>query len=244
MSKYIITESQRKFLFEEISISSGLMDFMPFTKAIEKLQKLLGDDAFKNEVRTYLTNVAALSDSEIKRLIKKDYNLDKLEYRTRPSKKTDLISGMIYYIFNNNFSKKESEGISYFEFVEFGSQKIRYYFDEELETFIGFLAFGERTYANRRCAVVGGIEVIHTAKSRGYGKFMYLSLFNNYSVIKSDDNLFEESLNIWVNVLPRYCNVWLVDETRKKFKKIESKGLLPIYENYDFFIASKESLFS
>jgi len=243
MAKYLITEKQKRFLFEEMQISGGLMDFTPFTKAIEHMENTLDDTTFRNDVRTYLTDVASLSDDEIKKFIKKDYNLEKIEKRYNPSKKTDLISGMIYYIFNKHFPKKELQGISYTQFDESAKFKNRFYFDEELETFIGFLNFGEGTFENRSCAKVSGIEVIHTAKSLGYGKFMYLSLFNDYSVIKSDDHLFEESLNMWVNVLPKYSNVWLVDEARNKYKKINIKGELPIYENYDFFVASKEDIF-
>jgi hypothetical protein len=69
-----------------------------------------------------------------------------------------------------------------------------------------------------------------------------MSLLDEFEVVKSDDQLFTDSLNIWVNVLPKYAYVWLVDENRKKYKRIQLKGKLPIFENYDYFIASKKKV--
>jgi hypothetical protein len=239
MKKYIITESQYNNLSEQITIASGSMDFNPIYNTISRLIDDLGQEAVSNDSKEYLSNVAGLSDEEITKLIGNTNNLYKLEHKSK--RNTDLICGVIYYISKKNYELTVVGNLSYSQ--SFKSEWVRNFFDEELETFVGFMSFFHTDFKSYPDAViVKGVQVIDNAKSQGYGKLMYLSLFEEYSVIKSDDFLFTQSLNIWVNVLPKYTYVWLVNESRKKFKRIQLKGNLPIFENYDYFIASKEKV--
>jgi hypothetical protein len=236
MKKYIITESQYKNLSEELTIASGGMDFNPIYNTISRLIADLSESVVGQNGREYLSSVAGLSDEEIDKLIGDKNNIYKLEKKS----KSDLICGLIYYVFKKNYILKPFGNLSYCNNND--SDWTRNYFDEELESFIGFMSLNKIKFKGYDGIKVSGIQVVDTAKSRGYGKMMYLSLFDEFTVVKSDEFLFSESANIWVNVLPRYVNVWIIDESGRKYKKIKLKGELPIYEQYDYFIGSKENV--
>ena len=236
MIKYIISQTQYNILSEQLIVSSGKMDFNPIYNTISRLIADLGESVVGQDSREYLSSVAGLSDEEIDKLIGDKNNIYKLEKKS----KSDLICGLIYYVFKKNYKLNSIGNLSYCHNLDF--DWTRNYFDEELESFIGFMSLNKIKFRGYNGIKVSGIQVIDSAKSRGYGKLMYLSLFDEYTVVRSDEHLFMESANIWVNVLPRYVNVWIIDESGRKYKKIKLKGELPIYEQYDYFIGSKENI--
>jgi len=239
--KYVITENQFKKLQEEMMTLKGSMDFSPIYNSISKLETALGEDTLKDLVVEYLTSVVGMDESEIKKLLGSSNNVYKLE------KRIDLIPSFIYYVGVNNYQMVSvSPSLSYFVIPFWGWD--RYYVDPEIESYVGFLSLHRNKYVSKKdskeysCGKVNGIQIIKPFKSSGYGKQIYVSLLDEFEVVKSDDQLFTDSLNIWVNVLPKYAYVWLVDEFGKA-KRISSKGKLPIYENYEYFIASKKDIY-
>lgn len=236
MIKYIISQTQYNILSEQLTVASGKMDFNPIYNTISRLITDLGQDVVGQNGREYLSSVAGLSDEEIDKLIGDKNNIYKLEKKS----KSDLICGLIYYVFKKNYILKTFGNLSYCNNNDF--DWTRNYFDEELESFVGFMSLNKIKFKGYGGIKVSGVQVVDAAKSRGYGKMMYLSLFDEFTVVKSDEFLFSESANIWVNILPRYVNVWIIDESGRKYKKIKLKGELPIYEQYDYFIGSKENI--
>jgi hypothetical protein len=239
--KYLITENQFKKLQEQMMTLKGSMDFNPIYSSINKLEGQLGQNALRDLAVEYLTSVVGMTESEIKKILGSENNLDKLE------KRLDLITGFIYYVgVNNSEMVSVSPSLSYFTLPFWGWD--RFYVDPEIESYVGFLSLYRNKYVSKidlkeySCAKINGIQIIDPFKSSGYGKQIYVSLLDEFEVVKSDDQLFTDSLNIWVNVLPKYAYVWLVDEFGKT-KRISSKGKLPIYENYEYFIASKKDIY-
>ena len=232
--KYLITESQYTILKEELMIQQGVMDFSPINDMINVLTLELGGDIIKSDMQDYLSSAVGLSEDEITKLVGGTYNIHKLK------KKIDLICGLLYFIAKKHNNLIKVGNLSYLPSVK--NSWFRGYFDEGLETYIGFMSVFKKSFKGLDCYKVSGIQVINQAKSRGYGKEMYLSLFNDAEVIQSDDQLFTDSLNIWVNVLPKYAYVWLWSQYEKP-KRIKLNGELPIFEDYEFFLASKTKLF-
>lgn len=233
--KYLLTKSQFRLLKEELMIHTGSMDFNPIYNTISMLNRELGEDVIKKDTQEYLLNVIGLDDREITKLLGPTYNT----YKLLP--KNDLICGLIYYITKKHYNLVEVGELSYHQ--SYISNWYRNYFDEELETFVGFMSLFKKTFMGYKCFKISGIQVANKSKSRGYGKSMYLSLFDDVDVIVSDDQIFDDSLNIWVNVLPKYSYVWLIDSYGKP-KRVSIKGDVPIYENYEFFVASKNNIFN
>jgi hypothetical protein len=54
---------------------------------------------------------------------------------------------------------------------------------------------------------------------------MYLTLLDEYTWLISDTSLYNDSLNIWVNVLPKYATVGYINEYDNLMKLTSMKNI-------------------
>jgi GNAT superfamily N-acetyltransferase len=103
-----------------------------------------------------------------------------------------------------------------------------YFFDPLLKDIIGIVFCSDiseyhlSNYPIKKTALCVNVSAVDKAfKGQGYGKKMYLAVIDHAGCLLSDQSLYNESLNIWVNVLPKYVNyVGYVDKFLK-LKKIK-----------------------
>jgi hypothetical protein len=152
-------------------------------------------------------------------------------------KKTSTHGSLSYFLASNLLQLKESYGLSYFRYKERSFHKY-FFFDSEIEEFVGLLEVSETLTLpyNSYKVVLSAVEKEYIG--RGYGSKMYLTVLNNVDYLKSDQSLYSDSLNIWVNFLPKMVNTWakLYDD------KIPVKTDLKSHINpelVDYYFASK-----
>ena len=88
---------------------------------------------------------------------------------------------------------------------------------------------------------VTGSEVDAEFKGSGYGKEMYYSLIEDFDLLASDRYLYDNSLNIWVNVLPKKYHVFAVlKNSNKNLVKITPKSKLPDVEKVIRYVVVKD----
>jgi hypothetical protein len=152
-------------------------------------------------------------------------------------KNNDVISNLAYYI-SKDFLKieKSNFGLKYVKIKQ--NSYIKYYFfDSELNELVGILEINEfnSPYAPKNSYNVVVSAVDKYIKGTGYGKNMYLTVINDVGILFSDDMLYKESLNIWVNVLPKYIdNVGYVDSNGNSHK-ITNKTKIPFDDIKRFY---------
>jgi hypothetical protein len=111
-----------------------------------------------------------------------------------------------------------------------------WFFDPEIKDFIGRISVSDNENYPSPSYQVGVSSVDPVFIGRGYGNKMYLTVLNDCEYLISDTVLFNDSLNIWTNVLPKYVNVWA--RYGDEFIPIKKKFVNP--ENVKYYIASKK----
>jgi ribosomal protein S18 acetylase RimI-like enzyme len=139
-------------------------------------------------------------------------------------------SAFMYKLVKNNFKLKKFEDLVFFEI-----NNDYYFFDPDIEDYVGFISCGklkdssQTTNAIKKSALCVNTSAVDKAfQGSGYGKKMYLAIINDAGCLLSDTSLYDSSLNIWANVLPKYIKyVGYVDESdnlRKISGRMDTKA--------------------
>ena len=153
----------------------------------------------------------------------------------------DALSGFVYYLTKKYIDLKQGVELEFFVGKEEDSdEKTFYFFDPYLKIFVGQIIlkkhgiFGGKSFRVKMSATDD--ELIGT----GYGIKMYLTLLDKFDFLSSDYSLFTGAYRIWKHVLPKYVNVWGVEETTlgEKYYKIDPQSKKSV-KKYDYFVASK-----
>lgn len=153
-------------------------------------------------------------------------------------KRTSTHGSLSYFLAKNLVELKESYGLSYFRFKERGFYDY-FFFDPEIEEFVGILQVSQALsfpYDSYK-VVLSSVEKEYIG--RGYGSRMYLTLLDNVDYLRSDQSLYTDSLNIWVNFLPKMVHTWAKLYDDKKPVKIDLKSHINP-ELVDYYFSSKK----
>lgn len=194
----------------EDSLYNVIDNALKETKIIKELIKFAKEEFFLDlsdihprDLYDYWTDAAQGYGAKIKK-----NKLKKLKERY-------FWSAFMYRLVKNNFKLKNSQGL---EFLEI--QNDYFFFDPEIEDYIGFMTCSKlgksawTTKAIKKSALCVNTSAVDKAfHGSGYGKKMYLTVIDDAGCLLSDISLYESSLNIWVNVLPKYVKyVGYVDD--------------------------------
>jgi hypothetical protein len=249
--KYLITESQYNRI-NEISVYEGGMDpSESYESILTIIKNKIGNKKFKEEIKKYLKRNIGLSPKkerddfsfkEYSRQIQGYDYVDKDEYN--PSLfSTDVLSNMAYN-FAKKYLKVEELGTLECYIEKSGNIKEYYFFDPELEMSVGSIKLYKNNYWEGDAWNVSLSSVDREVKGSGTGKSMYLALLDDVDVLFSDTTLYEDSLNIWVNVLPKICYVYaLIDDSRRPKRILPSTKILN-HENVKRYFATKDPSFA
>ena len=240
--KIIISERQNKLL-QEVNVGKGILKADPLS---ELFDELLNKSKVIKLTRKYLENVAAPNIDEFPDEKLSNY-LDSLGsvYYKEPLPKyyysPDVVSGLAYFLGKNIFDFKKSYGLNYF--ITSTQYQKYWFFDPEIKQFIGHIVVknvsdSDDIGSDSTVERVDFVSIDKAFKGRGYGIKMYLTVLSNVDFLMSDSLLYNESLNIWVNILPKYAKVWartFWDE--RPFVPINKKGFVKP-ENIKFYVAS------
>ena len=245
MAKYIISERQYN-LIKEVTTPEGKYEAEPlndFFNLFDYANPKFSEKKVSKMVRKYLeTNVGVdtskISDEKIYEYFsnlksswsKKIKGLPKIFYNI------GVMSGLSYFL-AKNFLKLKKTPYSLVYFLEELNSTINYwFFDPEIKDFIGRISvtnndnYPEPTYQ----IAISSVDPVFIG--RGYGTKMYLTILDDCEYLISDTLLYKDSLNIWVNVLPKYANVWArIGDT---FSPIKKNFINPI--NVKYYVASKK----
>ena len=213
--KYIITEQQYKRV-NEITIFDGIMRVSPSYKDVLDIVKDdNGDKEYYKFVKRYVKKVLGYP-KEFKKRDVKDYGraamYDNTEEMPEELKNPEVLSNMTYLMAKKFLKVKMLGGLECY-IKKYGSNKQYFFFDPELEMcvgsvylnkmfeedYLGAISLPEESYS------VSLSKIDSDIKGMGYGKLMYLAVLSDVDVLMSDKTLYSDSLNIWVNVLPRYA---------------------------------------
>lgn len=156
--------------------------------------------------------------------------------------KYDVVSGFAYYIAKKYFKLKSGGfGLEYVKSDDNDGDKTFFFFDTAFKIFIGKVSIEKI----RNQFIKGNVYKVGTAAAErkligmGYGLKMYLTILEYCDFLISDSILFTGSFRIWSEILPKYVNVWWVNEEKKKVKKITlQKPFAQETDDVDFFVAS------
>jgi len=154
-------------------------------------------------------------------------------------------SAFMYRLAKNNFKLKNSQGL---EFLEI--QNDYFFFDPEIEDYIGFMTCSklknssQTTNAIKKSALCVNTSAVDKAfHGSGYGKKMYLAVIDDAGCLLSDTSLYDSSLNIWVNVLPKYVKYVGYIDDEDNIQKISGDVGLKQYHIKRFFATNDPSFF-
>lgn len=251
--KYIITEKQYKIL-SEIHIQRGTLDFDDSYIAIFTLIKeKVGEDKIKRAVKYYIKDelgyhLTKFKKSDVQKyvdLFPDSFSIDNNHIPPELQTK-DVLSNLAYYLVKRFFKLRRLGGLEFFiETTSWGDRNYLF-FDPELEQSVGSINikkvsdfFGDVKFPEDSWAVrTAGID--SEAKGTGLGKQMYLALLDDVDVLFCDSFLYEDSLNIWVNVLPKYVYVGAVfNNIHKKPVMISRRTKLLDLESVKRYFATK-----
>lgn len=235
--KIIVSEKQNKLL-QEVTVGKGILKV---DSLAELFDELLNKPKVIKLTRKYLENVAAPNIDNFPDEKLSSY-LDSLSsvYHKEPLPKyyysPDVVSGLAYYLGKNLFDFKKSYGLNYF--ITNTQHQKYWFFDPEIKQFVGYIVVKDAFDFDSNVKRVDFVSIDKDFKGRGYGTKMYLTILSGVDFLMSDSLLYKESLNIWVNVLPKYAKVWARTQwDERPFVPINKKGFVKP-ENIKFYVAS------
>ena len=161
----------------------------------------------------------------------------------------DVISNLAFYLASNLLKMKDGIEVKYVKYSSAYSDATYYFFDSELEELFGYIKVDEEEIKGlRKYCKTNTINKVRSTMSdkelrgTGIGKNMYLTLIDKFGCLASDSTLYENALNIWVNVLPKYSNVYYYDNNEYEGGEIKPLDVtqLPERIDVDFFFATKK----
>lgn len=248
MAKYIITERQEKLL-KEIRVVPGELIITPLYNVF----KYLIIPKLKTNSKFVIQSTRMFFRDEMGKNLKK-YNDGDLEnylidlsdtVSNRYSKslrKPATIASLAYYLVKKMYKFQEFQGLEYIKKIN--SPFYRYlFFDPEIQEFIGFMEVRKSLSLPGNSMKVTLSSVEREYIGRGYGSRMYMCVINQVDYLESDDNLYPDSLNMWVNYLPNKVNVWAEvydeDSMKNKYVLLSSENFISP-EDIESLIASNK----
>jgi hypothetical protein len=231
--KYIITESQLKIV-SEIGLNSGVFENTVTDDFFRYVNSKIGGEKIIKTIKEYF-------ESEVGYNVKKHLNknelkkyFDSLTYAhadfsgfPEELKNVDVIGNMSFFFAKKFF--KIHQGVDILYVKTKGDDY--YFFDPELEELVGNISVGSiyesfRELFPKKVKRVIISTVDKMLKGQGYGTKMYRTIIEDVGCLVSDTSLFGESLNIWVNVLPKYYKSGYVTESldSNDYKLVLMKG--------------------
>jgi hypothetical protein len=226
---------------EEISLYSGTLERTVENDIIEFLNEKLSNRQILNKLRKFASklfiDLSSVDDYELSDYWKKVEISGYVPKKYIKEKKLIILtknffwSSFIYYLAKNTMGLKKYDDLEYLK-----KNDIYFFFDSVLEDYVGFIKCNKLKdiislkIPIKKSALVVYVSAIHpTFKGKGYGKKMYLAVIEDAGCLISDQGLYSESLNIWVNVLPKNVNyVGFIDD-EGNLRKI--KGPIGNYSN-------------
>lgn len=211
--EFILTERQIGYL-SEVWVGRGKLRYndQSYESVFDEINRKFSDtQVLSKTIKEYFKKVLGkeLANNKIWKLID---NLNR--YREIPElRNEDIRSNFAYFLAKKFLKVKKVGNLEYIKTIGGVWSNTYIFFDPELEISIGYISVKEGEYFAGEMSHNVGLSVVDKKLiGRGFGKEMYLALLEKYKVLGSDDSLYHESLNIWVNVLPKFTNVYAVLE--------------------------------
>lgn len=230
----IITEKQLKKI-TEINLSQGVQEFeKSWSVVFDYVNRKFTSKKIKKLIEKYFTEKLGIeiSEGDMERIIA---NFPYIDGDIPELKNQDVLSNLAYFL------AKKSE--DWFKLGNLGCLKWGYeiyiFFDLELQESIGHIKIQESNNQDYyEVPVVYTSSLDKEIKGQGYGKEMYLAILDDIPMLGSDKYLSKESLNIWVNVLPKYVYVIAKLEDRSQYVSMMGKNK-PNYTEVERYFATK-----
>lgn len=240
--KIRITESQFK-LISEIKKIGGDYQIQPifgiiqyYSQALSKKQKI---DSFRD---FFTEKIGVDLPSKINRgEILNFYNYPNFNDLPDIMNERDSISGFAYYLAKKYFDLKEGVDLVYFVAKDpTSSDREFFFFDPLLKIFVGKINLKKQDTLKGKSFRVKMSAADEQLIGTGYGLKMYQTLIEKLDYLSSDYSLFSGAYRMWKHILPKYYNVWGVEEKElgDEFYKIDPTRKKSV-QKYDYFVASK-----
>jgi len=259
--EYILTEKQISKLIE-ISYTKGGMEIFgdSFEDVFTKTNSV-NEKKVKKYIKEYLENVLGyskkMSDSELDELFNQITNFDfNSKQIPKELKNKDILSNMAYFLAKKIWGLKKLGSLEVLKDTsEYDEDVIHYtFFDPTLKLSIGRMSvqgMDKEDVENsiklpKKSYRVSMSQIDKEFKGSGYGKEMYYSLIEDLEILGSDSFLYSDSLNIWVNVLPKKYFVFAImkdnsdGEQSVPLIQITSKKKLPPVEYVRRYVVVKD----
>lgn len=246
--KYIITESQYNRLNEINVYEGGMGHNESYENILTIIHNKIGGKRFKEEIKDFLKhNIGISPKKHNKEFSYKEYSgviqgysyFDKDENNPELISK-DVLSNMAYNFAKEYLKVKKLGTLECYIEKKGGREREYYFFDPELEMSVGSIRVYKTDNWKGDSWNVSLSGVDKEVKGSGIGKSMYSALLDDVDVLFSDTILYEDSLNIWVNVLPKMCYVYALMHGSDRPKRIlPSTGILN-HEHVRRYFATKD----
>lgn len=246
--KYIITESQYNRINEISVYEGGMGHSKSYENLFDVIVEKVGNKTFRDSVKDYLKN--EMGDNPKKK--DKEFSFKSYGKKIRglyygyddtpllDYVGTDLLSNMAYFLSKKFLRVIPLGTLECYIHKERGSREY-YFFDPELQMSVGSIRLRPTTYCKKgNCWEVSLSGVDEEVKGSGVGKAMYSAVLDDVDILFSDDTLYTDSLNIWVNVLPKIAYVFaLMNNAADNIKKILPKTKVLDHEKVAKYFATK-----
>jgi hypothetical protein len=220
MPNYIITEKQ-EILLKELYVAQGKFDVSPVLYFFREVVNNLVNKKYKkliHVVRSFFRNELAMNidkwdDVKIESYLR-DIRLQNLHRYPNLLRKPSTVVSLSYHIMKNFLTVQQFEGLEYYKLVDNPYYRF-FFFDPDVEELVGFMETKKSLSLPGKSVKVVLSAVEKEYVGRGYGSRMYLCVLNQVDYLMSDDTLYLDSLNMWVNYLPKKVNVWAVVNVEK-----------------------------
>lgn len=236
------TKEQDK-LVSEITVGKGILKSDPLN---ELFDEFVNKPKVLKLTRKYLENVSApnlesFTDENLSDYLESLINVRMKVTFPKYYYSPDVVTGLAYFLAKNIFGFKKSYGLNYF--ITKTSRQKYWFFDPEIKQFIGYISVGDgidsdSIHSDSSVKIVDFVAIDKAFKGQGYGTKMYLTILSGVDFLMSDTLLYSESLNIWVNVLPKYAKVWAKTFSEEKpFAPVTRRNFIKP-DDVKFYIAS------
>jgi hypothetical protein len=249
--KIILKESQVKKL-EEITVfrSTYAAD-----KSYEYIFSEFEDEKrFLKVIKYYLKNVLGFTEKKLTI----DFLTDYRNYLTKGNpegipkilKNEDIKSNLAYFVVIEFGKLKKLGNLLCYKTDLHRNYHYYFFFDKDLKESIGYIAVEEPDKIRGIKFPSGTKQVAESYLDSeligsGVGKEMYLSVLDDVEILLSDTILSNKSLNIWVNVLPRFVNVGVVTDddyySNKIVKQLSVTSKNVKHSDVDCYFATKSN---
>ena len=236
--RYILSESQFKHLIE-VERTSGRYQTQPmydilhfFSTDLSNKQKVEG---FRNFFKKYVGMEINFTKSNIIEFFEYPNSLD---YFPKEYKSKDSLTALTYYIADKYHGLKKGVDLEYM-IIKDGEMKNYYFFDPQFKILVGKISIIRNYSIKGKTYKVSVAAADEELIGKGYGTKMYLTIINNVDYLLSDTTLFSGAYRMWKHILPKYVNVWGVNDKgfETEYDKIEPEKTKNV-RKYDYFVAS------